>query len=63
MICTKCKIEKDNSEFPKDLRKLNQIGSNCKACAYVSAKNSIEKNREHYRKYIRDYMRVRRAIK
>lgn len=34
--CSKCKIEKPFSEFPKDKRRNDGLKSNCKACSYES---------------------------
>lgn len=68
-ICTKCGIEKEESEFAKAKHHKDGLASQCKKCKYQYDKNratSIErkesihkyrKNSEKYKKYKRDYQK------
>lgn len=47
--CSKCKIEKQSSEFGKDPRKVNGLKSNCKSCCKITVKKSYAKNKEKYK--------------
>lgn len=49
--CTKCKIEKNKSEFPKDIQKKDGIGSHCKFCRSISTRLWRENNRDAHRSY------------
>jgi superfamily II helicase len=59
-ICSKCKQEKELPFFTKDKRRKSGYGSLCKKCSYEISKESKSWNREHYRIYIRNYMRIYR---
>ena len=59
--CLDCKKEKDFIDFPIDNRRTDGQGSYCKRCSYKRAQKSRKNNLEHYRIYIRNYMRKRRG--
>ncbi len=50
-ICPKCKIEKQHSDYHKDLRKNGGIRNRCKACCKAETNSWREKNKAHYNNY------------
>jgi hypothetical protein len=56
-ICTRCKIEKNESEFPKNKYGVNGLNSLCKQCKkeyYENNKNKILNQKKDYHKENRD---------
>lgn len=49
-FCTKCKIEKDESEFNFKNKSLGKLSSNCKDCQKIMKDNHYKNNRERYLK-------------
>lgn len=49
-ICNKCKLEKEDSSFTKDKRKLDGLYSLCKKC-HTSQYNNRPENKEKLREY------------
>lgn len=45
-VCTKCKIEKDESEFKKDKRKKSGVGPECKLCTTIRERDYRRRNPE-----------------
>lgn len=74
--CSKCKLEKDVSEFYSDKRAKDGLYSYCKICHYIVSKKAKGykdanwkhqkrwrfKNHEHYRKYQSEYGKQRRKV-
>jgi hypothetical protein len=54
-ICSKCKIEKDKSEFVKNKHTKDGLDSKCKICFYEQKKNYRLKNREKTLEYKKNY--------
>lgn len=49
-VCTKCHIEKDESEFPKDNRLKSGLRANCKVCVAEIYKSWRSKNTDYGKK-------------
>ena len=49
--CSKCKIEKEYSEFNKDKLKKDGLRSNCKSCIKEYYKQHYQSNREYYKQH------------
>jgi hypothetical protein len=65
-ICTKCKQEKDESEFYKDTRRAGKLQSRCKTCRKNTNVEYSRKRRkidQQYRKYLADSTRKSRMCK
>jgi hypothetical protein len=54
-VCTKCKIEKNLTEYRNSVRNKNGLQSWCKKCEEESKKKWREKNREKIREYDKRY--------
>jgi hypothetical protein len=54
-ICTKCKVEKHESEFFKKSSRKSGLSSSCKPCDLSGVRASISKNQDRYSKYQRNY--------
>ena len=51
-ICSKCKIEKDLSEFHKDKNRIDGYSYHCKECRKFYSQKYQEKSRDKIRKYL-----------
>jgi hypothetical protein len=61
-VCTKCKIEKDYSEFSKDKLTKDGLRSNCKSCCkeyYQANKEIIKEYHKEYNKANKEYRNER----
>jgi len=47
-ICTKCKIEKNESEFSFKNKSLGKLSSNCKDCQKIMKDNHYRNNKDKY---------------
>ena len=52
--CTKCGIEKEDSEFSKDNRAKNVLHSQCKECSKIYNKKNIENRHKKAKEYYKD---------
>ena len=60
VVCTKCKVAKDSSDFYRERMKRNGLKSRCKSC---HNKASLPHQRAYYRRKLKkdpDYFRARR---
>lgn len=53
--CSKCKIEKDYSEFSKNKSHKDGLNSQCKTCCKEYSKKYYISNKEHYKGYYKEY--------
>ena len=53
--CTKCGIEKEESEFYKSQTGHNGLSSHCKICDNIHCHNWYLNNKDHHRKYCKEY--------
>jgi hypothetical protein len=60
--CRDCYQEKELHEFPPDKRRVLGRGSYCYKCCNKRQLVSKHKNADHYRQYIKEYMRARRGF-
>ena len=58
--CTKCKKEKNYSEFFKDKRTKDGLYSACKGCHYDSQKSWRERNRNNSNEYLKKWQKSNR---
>jgi len=58
-VCTKCKLEKNTSEFCPDKRNKSGLYSACKYCHTKYKMEWKVKNREYCKKYNREYLKRR----
>lgn len=54
-ICTRCKIEKDFSQYSKQTGQKLDLNPQCKCCASIYNRNYILKNKERLRNSGKDY--------
>jgi hypothetical protein len=52
--CSKCKIEKDFSEFQKDKKKKDGLRPSCKSCSKQYVEQNKERLKEYNKKYSKD---------
>ena len=54
-VCSKCKEEKDISEFGKDIVRKDKLCVYCKLCISIVTKASHQKNKETKKEYDKKY--------
>jgi len=58
-VCTKCKIEKDLSEFIKDKTTKSGIGGKCKSCANEYVKKHYKANSQKQLKFRTEFLKAK----
>lgn len=53
--CTRCKVEKELSEFSKNKKSKDGLQHICKSCAAIEHKEWHEKNKEHIKEYSKEW--------
>ena len=55
--CTKCKKDKDISEFYRDKRTKSELYSACKKCCYKESREYKKTHKEYLKEYRREYIK------